>query len=139
MRLTHLKQLQEELRGSLNDKICYIHPNSGFRIFLNFVHLLAIIYSVMMILFRISLAMSTSGWFIAMECVVLTESIVYIILHFFTAQYSYGILSMVRKTQLRIFWQKGLLWELLGLIPFNIILSKSTLFSTSLIINFFTY
>ena len=130
-RLSHVRHLQSEWKNEMSKRRYYIHPNSKFRIFIIAVHLSAIVYSVIALLLKVSMALSNSALFRAMEVVILIESLTYIMLYFMTAQYAYGVLTMDRRIQLKQFLSRGLLPELFALIPFNLMLSTPNIFRFS--------
>jgi len=116
--------LSKKLEEAMNERKFWLLPNSPARLALELVHFLLILYSAFALTIYVCFKRDLSGFPIVMEFVCLFEWIIYSICQLRIAQYESGTLTLEFKNSLRHYWEDGLLYELIGQFPMNIIYRK---------------
>jgi len=99
----------------------YIHPDSKWKMLYELLHTLVIIYSIFTIPLIVGFEVELNTPLLVIEVIILMEQITYPILQLRTPQYAYGILTLDFKILLQTLIEKGLIIELISLLPLNLI------------------
>lgn len=117
------------LRKKQNDQMkhlkYYIDPNSGWRTCYELLYTSIAIYSLFVVPVFVGFDTVLGPYLTALEILILIGQILYLICLARTAQYHQGVLSLDSKMiWQKLWWEKGILLDILATIPFNLIFCK---------------
>lgn len=108
----------------MNERKFWMRPNSIARLSIELVHLAMILYSAFALSVIVCFKIDMDGIPLYLEYICLGEFIFYSICQLRIAQYESGALTLTFKNSLRHYWETGLLVEIIGQFPVNIIYSR---------------